>query len=115
MKNLFLIIVLLFSAVTLSAQKKANDTLIVKTTIYCDHCEKCETCMPHIEHKLSYVKGVVDYQVNTTDQTITVIYKPKKIKPEGIRKAIAASGYDADDIKADPKAVEKLDECCKRK
>lgn len=115
MKNLLVLLVLVLSATTAFAQKKNTDTLIVKTTIHCDHCKECESCQPRIENKLSYVKGIVDYQVNTEDQTILVIYKPKKTNPGAIRKAIASSGFDADEVKADPKAVEKLDGCCKRK
>ncbi len=115
MKNLFLTLLLLLTATFAFSQKKGTDTLIVKTTIHCDHCKECESCQPRIENKLSYVKGIVDYQVNTEDQTILVIYKPKKTNPEAIRKAIASSGFDADEVKADPKAVEKLDGCCKRK
>lgn len=115
MKNLFLTLLLLLTASFAFSQKKSTDTLIVKTTIHCDHCKECESCQPRIENKLSYVKGIVDYQVNTEDQTILVIYKPKKTNPEAIRKAIASSGFDADEVKADPKAVEKLDGCCKRK
>ena len=115
MKNLLLTLFLLLSASYGFAQNKGNDTLIVKTNIYCDHCKECESCQPRIENKLSYIKGVVDYQVNAEAQTITVIYKPKKTSPGAIRKAIAASGFDADEVKADPKAVENLDGCCRKK
>lgn len=115
MKSSFLLFLLLLSANSLFAQKKSNDTLVVKTAIYCDHCKECETCFPQIDTKLSYVKGVVDYAINIEDQTITVIYKPKKTNPELIRSAISACGYDADEVKADPKALEKLDGCCKKK
>ncbi|HCS20408.1 MAG TPA: heavy metal transporter [Bacteroidetes bacterium] len=115
MKNLLILLVFVLPATTAFAQKKNTDTLIVKTTIHCDHCKECESCQPRIENKLSYVKGIVDYQVNTENQTILVIYKPKKTNPEAIRKAIASSGFDADEVKADPKAVEKLDGCCKPK
>jgi periplasmic mercuric ion binding protein len=46
--------------------------------------------------------------------TIKVTYNPKKITPEKIRVAISKLGYDADDVKADPKAYEALDGCCKK-
>ncbi len=47
------------------------------------------------------------------DTTITVVYNPLKATPEKIETAISKMGYDADEIKADPVAYEKLDECCK--
>lgn len=38
-----------------------------------------------------------------------------KTNPVEIRKAITLTGFDADDLKADPKAYASLDGCCKRK
>ena len=38
-----------------------------------------------------------------------------KTNPADIRQAIAGTGYDADEVKAMPKAVAKLDECCRPK
>jgi hypothetical protein len=47
--------------------------------------------------------------------TITVTYNPKKTSSEEIRKSISLYGFDADSVKADPVAYNKLDECCKKK
>jgi mercuric ion binding protein len=46
--------------------------------------------------------------------TITVIYNPNRVDLQTIKTAISKLGYDADEIKADPIAYEKLDGCCKK-
>lgn len=115
MKKLIAIITILSALQCSFAQKVKTDTLIVKTKIYCSHCNECETCKPHIEEELKLTKGVTSFKVNTETQTITVIYNPKKTNPKKIRESIANSGYDADEVKADPEAVKKLDGCCKKR
>ena len=45
---------------------------------------------------------------------VTVRYNLAKTTTEAIRTAISKLGYDADDVKADPKAYEKLPACCKK-
>ncbi len=44
---------------------------------------------------------------------IQVVYNSMKTNLETIKKQISALGYDADELKADPAAVEKLDGCCR--
>jgi len=113
-----LFIMLFFTAVLANqsyAQKSKYDTLVVHTKIYCDHCKECETCKPHMERDLSFAKGVKSSSVNVESQTVSVIYNSKKTNPGAIRKALASAGYDADEVKAEPKAVAKLDDCCRMK
>ncbi len=114
MKNLILLLMLVATTSVAFAQKSKSDTLTVKTKIYCDHCKECSSCQPQIEQDLRFTKGVKLSIVNVANQTITIIYNPAKTNPEAIRKAIANSGYDADDVKADVKAYSKLDGCCKK-
>ncbi|MDQ3190894.1 MAG: cation transporter, partial [Bacteroidota bacterium] len=59
-------------------------------------------------------KGVKNSNVNVAEQTVTVEFDPRKTSVEKIKKAITESGYDADEMIADPKAYEKLDACCKK-
>lgn len=54
------------------------------------------------------------YELDEKDQTIAVYYNPKKTDLQTIKTNIAQFGFDADDLKADPIAYEKLDECCKK-
>lgn len=112
--RILITIILLVATNSLFAQVEKNDTLIVQTKIYCDHCKECETCQPHIEKELNFTKGVKAFTVNVQSQTIMVVYNPKKTNALNIRQAIANSGYDADEIKAEPKAVAKLDGCCQK-
>jgi copper chaperone CopZ len=46
--------------------------------------------------------------------TVTVFYDSKKTNLELIKTSIANLGYDADEVKANPAAYEKLDGCCKK-
>ena len=89
-------------------------TVVIKTTVYCDHCKECETCRPLIEEKLFLEKGIREVVLDEKAMTVTVTYNPKKTSPDQIRKAISKLGYDADEVKADPSGYEKLDGCCKK-
>lgn len=114
MKKLLLFILFATSTSSLFAQKVKNDTIVIQTKIYCDHCAACSSCQPHIEHELRFEKGVKLSWVDAKKQTITVIYNPNKTNPKAIKEAIANSGFDADDVSANPKAVAKLDGCCQK-
>lgn len=92
-----------------------SETIVVKTTIYCDHCKECGSCGDKIEKDLGFSKGIKLVKLDEKSMTITVTYNPKKTSPEEIRKTISKYGFDADEVKADPDAYSKLDECCKKK
>lgn len=65
--------------------------------------------------KLIFInKGLKMYEIDEENKTITVYYNSKKTNLETIRKTIFDLGFDADDIKANPLAYEKLDDCCKK-
>jgi mercuric ion binding protein len=44
---------------------------------------------------------------------LTVKFKTAKISLDEIKKIVVETGYDADDMKANPEAVEQLPACCK--
>ena len=99
---------IMFAAATANAQNNKTETIKIKTSsLICDMCKET------IETALAYEKGVKKFNVDVDEKTTTVTYRADKTTPEKIRKAISESGYDADDVKADPKAFNKLDECCK--
>ena len=114
-KMLTLLIMMTAFAGASSAVAAKTDTIVIKTKIYCDHCKDCESCGTRLEEALMYTKGVKHMEINEEEMTITVVYKPKKVTPDEIRKVIAKAGYDADDVKADPEGYKKLDGCCKKK
>lgn len=117
MKNLikaFTLLMLVFIAGQgFSNTTAKEDTVVIKTKIYCDHCTQCESCGGKLEGILD-VKGVKDMKLDAENMTITVMYNAKKTSPEKIRQAISKLGFDADDVPADPEAVKELDGCCKK-
>lgn len=118
MKNTFKIIVALFFAVmsfSMNAQDaKKTQKAVIKTNIYCDHCKECPTCGKNLQTNLLKIKGVKMYELDDKKMTVTVFYNPQKTDVTAIRTVISNLGYDADDIKANPKAYENLDGCCKK-
>jgi copper chaperone CopZ len=109
----FILLALLFTTVTVQAQEiKKIEIITIKTQIYCDHCKACESCGGRFEREIPFIKGVKDYSFDEKAMTITITYNTKQTTPDKLKLAIAAMGFDADEVKADPKAVAKLDECC---
>ena len=104
MKNLILL--LMFTVITTLANAQV-DTLVVKSSVLCNECKQ------RIEHDLSFAKGVKSNVVNLDTKEVTVVYNPEKTDPQKIRLAITKIGYDADSLKADPKAFNKLPLCCR--
>ncbi len=99
-----LLVIFLFISVQGFSQ---TDTLKVMTSAVCEMCKKT------IEHDMSFEKGVKKISLDVENKLLTVIYDPKKTSPEKIRIAITKTGYDADSLKADPKAFKRLPECCR--
>lgn len=112
MKNLKLIftalVIIIISFTAANAQKKKTEIIEINTgSVICGMCKE------NIETALAYEKGIKKSNLDVKKKIITVKYNPKKTSPDKIRKAISEAGYDADDIKADPVAFNKLEECCK--
>ena len=112
---LFIVVAVLFSVLENTAHgSPKSGTVVIKTVIYCDHCKECASCGGKIQRDLSFDKGIQEVVLDEKAMTITVKYNASKTNPDEIRKKIASYGYDADEIKADPEAIAKLDECCKK-
>ena len=103
----------MFMSVIALAQSRV-DKININASIYCDHCNQCESCGKRLENAVYSLKGIKRVEVDEKNKTVNVVYNPAKVTLEKIREAIAKVGYDADDVKADPSAYAKLDECCKR-
>lgn len=110
MKNLvrFITVLLVLAALPSLAQTRKLDTITIKTSAECEQCKKS------IEKALVFEKGVKSAKLNVETKEVEVVYKPSKITPDQIRQAISNAGYDADDKKANNKAYQKLEECCKK-
>ncbi len=90
------------------AQESKFAEVKIKTSSVCNMCKET------IEKALAFEKGVKKSDLEVKTAIVTVTYNPLKTSPEKIRIAISNAGYDADDVKANPKAYKKLDECCKK-
>jgi len=112
-RNIFILLILSCAAFTASAQKGSKE-IIVRTAVACDHCDACESCKGRVESALYKVKGVKLCEMNSTAQTIRVVYNPKKTNEDQIRQAICACGYEADGMKPTKEAYGKLDGCCRK-
>jgi copper chaperone CopZ len=89
-------------------QGKKYETVKIKTSA------ECEACKKSIEKALSFEKGVKTVKCDVPSKTVEVVYKPSKTNPDALRKAISNIGYDADNVPANNKAYQKLEECCKK-
>ncbi len=104
---------IIFSFIALLIMFKANAqettaTIKIKTSATCDMCKET------IEKFVAFEKGVKKITLDVDTKVATVVYNPQKTTPDKIRLAIANSGYDADDVPANKKAHDKLDDCCKK-
>lgn len=112
LKSIFFFAVMLFVSNVAIAQK-SNQKAVIKTTLHCDHCKQCETCGLKFNTEMLKIKGVKMFDLDYQKMTFTIYYNPKKTTLQEIREGISKLGYDADEVKADPKAYENLDGCCK--
>ena len=74
---------------------------------------ECGSCKTRIENKLNYTKGIKFAELDLTTKVVEVKYSPKRITLAQIKTILSETGYDADEVKAVPAAVEKLPACCK--
>jgi len=115
MKNTAFVILFLLLTFSFYAQNSKNEKAVIQTTIHCDHCKACETCGKSFQDNLYKIKGLKMYQLDEEAMTLTVFYNAKKTSLAEIKTAITNLGYDADELKANLDAYEKLDDCCKKK
>jgi len=108
MKTKIIISIITFLIVFKVNAQETTSTIKIKTSATCDMCKET------IEKYVAFEKGVKKITLDVDTKIATVIYNPQKTTPEKIRLAISNSGYDADDIVANKKAYDKLDECCKK-
>ncbi|MBS1774092.1 MAG: cation transporter [Bacteroidetes bacterium] len=107
MKNLILIITLLFSVPVI-----AQDKDIVTKTFKVDG--NCGMCKKRIE-EAAFVKGVKRAEWNKGTHVLTVTYKPSKTNDENILKSVAHAGHSSELVKTTDAEYKKLPECCQYK
>ncbi len=106
MKNLLFILTLTFAGI-ISAQETTTGEVKIQTSA------ECGSCKTRLEDVLNYTKGVKFAELNLDDKILTVGFNSKKISLDEIKKIISETGYDADNVKANPKSIDRLPTCCK--
>ncbi len=109
MKKLLSILLVALGMTTFSMAQNAKEAEVkIKTSAVCGMCKKT------IEKAMSYEKGVQSASLDVDSKMLTIVYNPKKTNIDKLRTSVSKTGYDADNIMADPKAYNQLDECCKK-
>jgi periplasmic mercuric ion binding protein len=109
-KLLFLAIAVTGFTTFASAQaKKVVQTVTIQTPTV-----QCESCKKRIEDYLKREDGVQKATVDFKKHVTKVTFVSERTNIENVKAAIANSGYDADDVKADDEAYKKLPKCCKK-
>jgi mercuric ion binding protein len=88
-------------------QPKTETTSISAPTMVCGSCEGI------IKKAVYKVDGVKDVEVDLKAKTVTIEYVPLQTNVETIERTISEAGYDANDVKRDPVAYERLPDCCR--
>jgi mercuric ion binding protein len=99
---------LLISGAGFAQASKNPGELKIKSSVVCGQCKD------RVESGMVYEKGVKEVTVDLKTKEVTVKYNPSKTTPDELRAALSKLGYDADDVKADKKAYDKLPACCKK-
>lgn len=109
MKQMLFVFFLIGFASVASAQQQKPITVSIKTpTVQCDMCKR------KIEDFLKYEEGVTKVVVYPKQKKTTVTYLTDRTNLENIKTAIANTGYDAEEVKAEKDAYNKLPACCKK-
>lgn len=107
-KVTLLTMALIVSSVAFSQKANKTETISIKTSSQCDMCKHT------LEKAMAYEKGVKKSNLDVPTSVLTVEYNPSKTTPEKIKKAVTETGYDADELPANPAAYERLNDCCKK-
>lgn len=106
MKKLILTFFVFALALSVNAQSNVK-TIGIKTSAV------CEMCKDRLEKDLTFEKGVKSVNLDLETKVLNIAYIDGKTNPDLLRKRVTMVGYNADNLKRDPKAYEKLDPCCK--
>jgi len=102
-------LLILFLAMGIEASAKTKGSVVIIQT-----SAICESCKARLEKTLKATPGIMEAELNLTNKKVKVKYDPTKLSENQIRLVITQTGYDADDMKADAKAYEKLPHCCQK-
>ena len=101
------LMIILFSVLTVNAWAQKETVKILTSASCVGIC-----CKDRIEQEMQFTRGVTGVDFDIESQVLTVTFKTKKTDADKLRKAISLIGYNADDVKANKKAHDKLPSCC---
>lgn len=110
MKKLILMLFILASTAGYAQDKNNKKEAEVKIQT----SSVCKMCKATIEKDMVFEKGVKESNLDVKTGILTVTYVTKKTDPQTIRERITQIGYDADTLKRDKEAFQKLPDCCQR-
>lgn len=106
-------IILIFALIATSALFAQTETTNKPGEAVIHTSAECGSCKDRLEGVLNYTKGVKFAELNLVDKTLNIHFNPKRISLDEIKTIISETGYDADEVKANPTSVESLPSCCK--
>ena len=74
----------------------------------------CGMCKARIERNLAFEKGVKEADLDVKSKVVTIKYNPAKTDVAKLKANISKTGYDAEEVIADPVGYNKLPSCCKK-
>jgi mercuric ion binding protein len=97
-----------------SSGKKDKDAEAQVATVAIQTSAVCGTCKKTLETAMKGTEGVSFSKLDLGNKVLTVEYDPALTNPDAIRQAVAATGYDADDVPMVQEAHDKLPACCQK-
>lgn len=108
MKNVLIILCLVFVGLSAQAQDKKNKN--AKYTI--DVNGNCDRCKKRIEKAAYSVSGVKSAVWSIESHELSVILNEEKTSVAEVKKAVAKVGHDAEEEKAADEVYNNLHHCC---
>jgi cation transport ATPase len=108
MKNIILIIVVIFTGFSVQAQEKKYKNAKYVTIVN----GNCEQCQKRIQKAAYSVAGVKSASWNLETHQLNLIINEEKTSTLLVKKAIAKVGHDTDKVKATAEDYNNLHHCC---
>ena len=102
------LIIVLFSILTVNAWAQKETVKILTSA----PCVDMLCCKEKIEEEMQFTRGVTAVDLEIETGILTVSFKTKKTDIDKLRQVISSIGYNADDVKGNQKAHDKLPSCC---
>jgi periplasmic mercuric ion binding protein len=109
MKNIVLMLCVVFVGLSAQAQEKKNKNAKYSIEVN-GNCEQCKKRIEKAAYSVSGVKSAV-WSVETHE--LSLVVNEEKTSISAVKKAIAKVGHDTDEEKATEEVYNNLHQCCK--